>query len=354
MEVFAMTHTLNNLAAGLKFGDPQISGRLTVYPLFFADMENRGERIPVTDESTAKEKELRYLLLEEALDQGTFAVGEVSESGHVNTILVTNMTGEPVLILDGEELIGAKQNRMVNATIMVVEGKTAIPVSCVEQGRWRYEKENFGKSEAFGYSTLRRQKAEQVSNSLKTEASFDADQAAIWEEIELSSRNLGTASPTGAMHDTYSSREDELKDLVENFRHFPGQVGIAVYINNRFTCLDLFDKSKTLQKLWVRLLKSYAVESLNTRSRALKAPRPQPADISRAMETSEYLTYPSVSIGKDLRLNGPNIVGAGLVVDEKIVHLSIFPAGQDERRSNGNIQTPQSRRRNLDRDGRAY
>jgi hypothetical protein len=49
-----------------------------------------------------------------------------------------------VLILDGEELVGAKQNRIVNTTILVAAGaEIVIPVSCVEQGRWTYKSDAF-------------------------------------------------------------------------------------------------------------------------------------------------------------------------------------------------------------------
>ncbi len=68
---------------------------------------------------------------------------------------------------------------------MVATGKAEIPVSCVEQGRWRYEEGKFSKSEAFGYSSLRRQKAGQVNCSLKTGTGFSADQSAIWEKLNV-------------------------------------------------------------------------------------------------------------------------------------------------------------------------
>ncbi len=103
-----MAQALNNLAGRLDIGDPRVSGRLTIYPLFISGSKASAE------EETPEQKEIHYLLLEEALEQGNFEIGEISDSGSVNTIAVNNMTGEPVLILDGEELVGAKQNRMIN------------------------------------------------------------------------------------------------------------------------------------------------------------------------------------------------------------------------------------------------
>jgi hypothetical protein len=40
---------------------------------------------------------------------------------------------------DGEQLVGAKQNRILNMTVLVAaETEVTIPVSCVERGRWGY------------------------------------------------------------------------------------------------------------------------------------------------------------------------------------------------------------------------
>ncbi|MDW7730388.1 MAG: DUF6569 family protein [Bacillota bacterium] len=333
-----MTITISNLTSQLKVGEPQQSGALTIYPLFETSQY---------DESKHTES-IRYLLLTEALDKNNFVIGEISESGDVNTVIITNMTGMPVLILDGEEIMGAKQNRMINATILVSADKTTeIPVSCVERGRWRYYSSNqFAKSDTFGYSSLRRQKSEQVHFSLQAQRGFSADQGAIWAEIDRKHARMGTNSPTSALHDSYEHYSDELNKMIESLKLQPDQTGIMVYINNRFTCLDLFDQKGTLSKLWPRLLKSYAVEALNMSTRLRKTPKPEPLKVIETIDQSEYLNYPSVGVGQDIRLTGSGIVGAGLLVDEQIVHLSVFPR-EENGTATGDINTPRRRRRNI-------
>jgi hypothetical protein len=81
-----------------------------------------------------------YLTLGEAIKLEVARVSEISDGGSVPELLFENSAALPVLILDGEELVGAKQNRTVNLTILAPAGKTIkIPVSCVEAGRWRSE-----------------------------------------------------------------------------------------------------------------------------------------------------------------------------------------------------------------------
>ena len=109
-----------------------------------------------------------YLELEEALKQNLVEITEVSEQGSVPNLQVTNKSLSDVLILDGEELIGAKQNRVVNTTIVVpAASSVTTPVSCVEQGRWRYNSKSFSTSDSFLYPSLRMQKHVDVTASLR-------------------------------------------------------------------------------------------------------------------------------------------------------------------------------------------
>ena len=78
------------------------------------------------------------------LRRGEAVVEEVNESGSVPNLAVTNKCKRPLLIPEGEILIGAKQNRVINVTVLVAAGvKFVLPVSCVEAGRWRYQSRHF-------------------------------------------------------------------------------------------------------------------------------------------------------------------------------------------------------------------
>ena len=75
-------------------------------------------------------------LLEEGLAQGLTSVEEVSEQGSVNQLRVSHRGQRPLLLIDGEQVLGAKQNRVFNASFLVPpNGVAVVPVSCVERGR---------------------------------------------------------------------------------------------------------------------------------------------------------------------------------------------------------------------------
>ena len=117
-----MENIVNNYWESLKVGRKQSYKNLAVYPLLST----------YTDES-------EYLLLPEALNGGVIEITERDESGAVPELKVVNSSSMMVLILDGEELVGAKQNRIVNTTILIKGNSSVVsPVSCVEQGRWPY------------------------------------------------------------------------------------------------------------------------------------------------------------------------------------------------------------------------
>ena len=93
----------------VRVGDPIRHESLTVFPLF-----------------SPPEGGVDYLLSDEAIRAGSVTVEEVSEGGSVPDLLVTNPGDSRVLFLEGEELRGAKQNRVLNTSVLVAaHSKTA-------------------------------------------------------------------------------------------------------------------------------------------------------------------------------------------------------------------------------------
>ena len=128
----------------LRVGDPLHYEAVVVFPLF-ADAQGAA---------------VEYRLADEALAEESLAVEEVNEAGSVPFLLVKNQGAVRVLFLEGEELVGAKQNRILNTSVLVAaNSQTKIPVSCVEQGRWQYKSRSFGSSgfSSPGALTLRTQ-----------------------------------------------------------------------------------------------------------------------------------------------------------------------------------------------------
>lgn len=79
----------------------------------------------------------RYVTLDTGLARGV-SITETSEAGDVPELVVSNPLDDDVMLYDGAELVGAKQNRILNVTVLVAAGSTiTIPVSCTEEGRWR-------------------------------------------------------------------------------------------------------------------------------------------------------------------------------------------------------------------------
>src|SRR6266498_1481531 len=105
-------------------------------------MEHRG--LVIVPSFPRADPKAEYVTLEEALPLG-FRITEVDAAGSVPELLASNPLESPVLLYDGEELLGAKQNRILNVTVLLAaKSDTRIPVSCVEEGRWNARSAEFG------------------------------------------------------------------------------------------------------------------------------------------------------------------------------------------------------------------
>jgi hypothetical protein len=279
---------------------------------------------PILKDSTDQSE---YVTLDEALNSGTARVAEVSESGSVPDLQFLNEGDVPILLLDGEELVGAKQNRVLNLTILAPAHEAiTIPVSCVEHGRWSHRSDEFSSEDRVHYSRGRSAKAASVSMSMASGGSRRSDQAEVWENISAKSGRMRVSSPTDSMSDIYEQRKQSMTGFVGAFSHSPQQVGAMFGIDGAIAGVDLFDDPGTLSKLLSKLVRSYALDAIETTEEEDKPTEVEEAQrflaILAAVQTQEF---PAVGRGTDYRLKDQMVSGGALVDKGHVIHLGAFP-----------------------------
>ena len=230
----------------IKVGAKQNHGNMTLYCLLSAD------QAPVD-----------FITLDAALATDALSITEVTEGGSVPELKVVNKSDQKILLVDGEELVGAKQNRVLNATILIApKSETTIPVSCVEQGRWSYRSKHFGSQSRSMSANLRNQKSKTVTMNLREGREFRSDQGVVWDEIEKKyDRMSARPSPTMAMADLYESHKDAAASYLPAFRPVFNQVGIMVFIDGTLAGIEILNKFLSFREIHSKLVTSYVMDA---------------------------------------------------------------------------------------------
>lgn len=302
---------------------------------------------------TANETSTDFLTLDEALSRNVLAVSEVSEAGSVPQLKVENKSEQKVILLDGEELSGAKQNRVLNVTVLIAaDSMTIIPVSCVEQGRWSYRSKKFHSESRVMSPRMKQKKTESVSMRLKTDQSYEADQSLVWDEVRDKHARMETLeSPTMAMADLYEFHQQSCQGYASAFHVVENQVGIIVLIDGIITGAELLPKFDSFRVIHAKLINSYVMDALETANHETPT---EDAGVLRG----KALTFlgsardaiverrQSVALGFDLRLESQDIIGSGLEFDNQILQMSVFlkDEGGASRQQTGGFQRASRRK----------
>jgi hypothetical protein len=122
------------------------------------------------------------------------------------------------------------------------------------------------------------------------------------------------------------------QELADYEAHLPapeGACGVAVEVDGRLQAVDLFDKPGTLRKLWPGLVRGYVLATLAPgmvwgRQTGVK-------EFLGRVLASDGGSYQTAGIGTSVRLATDEAVGAALLCDDRLVHLSLFATGTPER-----------------------
>jgi hypothetical protein len=289
-----------------------------------------------------------YLLACEAIDAGVLAVTEIDEAGSVPELMAVNDSERPVLLIDGEELQGAKQNRILNTSVLLgPKSRTRIPVSCVEEGRWSQTSPTF-RTGNYSPSSLRQRKSRDVHSSLRARGRAQSDQRAVWDSVAAHISARSAQSPTRAMSDAMATLSDDIGRYHEALPYPADACGVVAAISGRFVAMDAFDSPTTLEAIWDRLVASYAMDAESAAGKGAKAFTARAAGVLiEHVGEQSCQSFSVAGLGGDLRFEAEDVIGQALCVEKHLLHLSVFPPSSDQTRrsASGPRITPPSRRR---------
>lgn len=316
------------LATPLEVGEPDVSGPLAVYPIY------------------APEPSLDYVSFTRAHGLGQTEITELKGGASVNDLAVQNNSGKAVLLYEGEELLGAQQNRVLDISILIAaETKTRIPVSCVEAGRWdgSRHRERFRPSRQAADPELRKRKHRRARERVALGAAARADQGEVWSEVSDRAAELATHSPTAAMHDIYESRRDRLGELREPIRLHDNQCGAVCAIAGEISILDLVGRTGVWADLHPALLEGYALDALRLGGPGSGADRaPEPPELTTVRGFTLLVTDApadrrrhEAGVGETVRFASGGVAGSALVAPkagdgpgegaDELVQLTAYP-----------------------------
>ena len=294
------------LRSRVTLGSPRRHERITVYPLLARYQKPAG-----------------YLLFDEALERNLAEVQEVSEAGSVPWLRVKNRADVPILLLEGQEVQGGKQNRVINVSALAAaRSELVIPVSCVERGRWHHRSSSFS-SGHFSSPTLRRVVRRSVSRSATLGGGYSSDQGAVWASVDSTLSLTDTLSPTSAVSDSYLRVAEEVERLIEAFPLEANQLGLLVCLDGRPLGLDLFPDERAYQRHHRKVLHSYVYAAL------YETPTVRLGDVPSflgVLDTLEPTRMQSVGLGTDCRLDTAEISATALEVDGAYLYASAIAA----------------------------
>jgi len=285
--------------------------------------------------ATMQQNTFDYISLGNAISKELLEIREIDQAADVNNLIVLNKSDKYVFIMDGDILEGAKQNRVVNTSVLLSPNKkTILPVSCIEQGRWRFVSDKFKQSDYVAPSKMRSSKAANVKKSLESFSGFDANQTEIWENVNDYQKDFSYYSETSNFTDVYMHKSDEVKSLIEKFRVHKKANGIAVFLRKNLLSIDVFNRTEIYAEYFTKILKGVAFEAAQLKptnhglTNAEAAYKTQ--DFFDNIGKLKYNEFDGAGVGIEYRFENKEYTGFTLNYKVHMIHLAVLSIGKDK------------------------
>lgn len=293
----------------VRVGPAQLSGPLTLYPVF------------------SKAQAAAPYLAGPLVPDDALEINELDGGAQVDTLAVQNLTAMPVLLVEGELVVGAKQDRTLNVSVLLAAGAhVTLPVSCVEAGRW-HGGGNFTRSHRMASPDLRWNKIDGVNRSIDLDGTLASDQGQVWRSVDAYVDRLAASAPppSSAFTEVQESVRATAESIVGDVRPEAGQTGVAAAVGGRVIALDLFDRPETLSAYWDTIVAAYAVDAIDLAGEAPSAPDSAAvADLLARIGELEAMEVEGVDLGRGLHIDDGLIRGSALTWDDVVVHLGVL------------------------------
>lgn len=273
---------------------------------------------------------LTYKSLKYVVSKGEAQVTEISEAGSVPEVKIINKSNEFILIPQGEHLEGAKQNRMVNTSILIEpNSEVIIPVSCIERGRWVHISPDFTPAEEMVAYKLRKVVDTDVAKNLKRQRGFRSDQSSVWYYIDKDFEKDGLHSETRSY--SYYMKEKLNRERMYDFSSYelPSNInGVAVFINDKLISFEFFSDKNYFAEIKSRLLRAVFVEALDHPLKTNLQTDNKFIFMSKIGELLdlEQIHQKSIGVGEDFKIlnENKNINASFLVHNDEVIHMVSF------------------------------
>lgn len=276
---------------------PQVKGNIAVIPL------------------KTEKNYIDVLTLKKGLKLGLVEVKECDTS-EVNTLIVKNRAVTPLILVDGEEVVGGDQNRIINSTVLVdAQSEMEVSVSCSEKNRWSY-KNKFKSSEYIANSQTRL--AKEIAS--RDSAYF---QDTVWSSIDMLEDRTSFSSPTKAMKESYENLKIDHSEVIKTFNIIDGQNGVLVIINGEIKGFEIFLNSNIYKTFHEKIIKSYIIDcEIKKEEYNINVAAAQ--DVINKAYDSSFDKKQNIGLEETFTFENENGLGTLYIYKDNILHWSYF------------------------------
>ncbi|MDP6052287.1 MAG: HIRAN domain-containing protein [Candidatus Latescibacteria bacterium] len=270
-----------------------------------------------------------YDLLKEAIEASHAEVTEMSEDGVVSELQIINRGTRRILIPEGIMLTGAKQDRIVNVTVLVAAASTfTLPVSCVEEGRWSSVSHGF-KATHYAPHSLRANNNVSVREDRESGGRGHGDQNQVWNDVARTMSDMHVESETQSLPESYEKASDLMAAYGNSISLPEGCSGVLVGIAGRICGMDYFGHADTFTRMWPGLSDAYFFEAARQATDESVIPDRQASDYLDTVRETLNTSHSTLGEGTELHLSDPRITGSALWDMDRLCHLTASTVPED-------------------------